>query len=77
MCDSLQLHKFESLIYLHAQAEYSSELGKNYHNEICKPYLIHISQEYAHTIVLLYEYIQYLALFHITQRAYQLPTLFL
>ena len=35
-CTSLQFHKFESLIYLHAQAEYGSEPGEYYNNTICK-----------------------------------------
>ena len=52
-CASPQLHKFESLVYLHAQAEYGSELGKDFNNKICRPYLIHISQEYSHTTGLL------------------------
>ena len=75
-CASPQFHKFESLISFNAQAEYESELGKYYHNTICKPYLIHISQESAHITGLLDQYIQYLALCRLTQRAYQIPTIF-
>ena len=49
ICVSPQFHKSESLIYFHAQTEYGSGLGEDYHNTICKPDLIQISQEYDHT----------------------------
>ena len=75
-CASPQLQKFESFIYFHAQSEYGSELGEDYHNIICKQYLIHTSQEYFRTTVLLYQYFHHLALCHFTQRAYQLLTIF-
>ena len=74
-CASPQLHKFRSLIYFPAQAQYGSELGKGYHNTICKPDLIQMSQESAHTNGLLDQYLQNLDLCLLTQRAYQLPTM--
>ena len=75
-CDSPQVQKFESLISFHAQDEYGSKLGEEYHNIICKPDLIHISQEYDHTIELVYKYLQHISFCHLTQHAYQLPTIF-
>ena len=72
-CASLKFHKFESLISFYAQDEYGSEIWEDYHNIICKPDQIKISQESYHTNGLLEKYIQHLALYHLTQHAYQLP----
>ena len=72
--DSPQFLKCESLISFYAQSDYGSELGDNCHNKICKPALIPISQESAHTTGLLEQYLQNIALFHLTQIAYHLTT---
>ena len=74
-CSSPQLHKFEALISFHAQDDFGYELGEDYHNKICKSYLIQISQESAHTTGLLEKYIQHLDLCHIIQLAYQILTM--
>ena len=61
-CSSPQFHNFESLVSFHKQADYGSELGGYYHNTICKPDLIHISQESSHITALLEQYLLCLAL---------------
>ena len=58
---SLKFHKFEALIYFHAQYEYGSELEEYYNNKICKPDMIQISQESAYTTGLLEQYLQHLS----------------
>ena len=60
MCASPQFHKFKSLIYFNAHAEYGSEIWEDSDKPICKPDMIHISQESAHNTGLLEQYIQHL-----------------
>ena len=74
-CASPQFQKLEPLIYLHAQDDYGSELGEDFYNTICKPDLIQISQESAHTTGLLEQFIQHLALWNLTKHTYQPPTM--
>ena len=72
---SPQCHKFDPLIYFHAQAEYGSEIGEDSHNTTFKPDLIQIFQKPAHTTRFLGKYLQNLSLCHLTQSAFQIPTI--
>ena len=72
-CASLRFQKFESLIFFHARSEYGSTLVEDYHNKICEPDLMQLSQLSAYTTGLLEQYIHNLALCNLNQRAYQLP----
>ena len=56
-CASLHFQKFESLISFHAQADYGSERQEDYQNKIYKPDPIQISQESAHTNILIEKYL--------------------
>ena len=51
-------------------------LGIITRKKIYKPDMIHTTQESDHTNGLLEQYIQNIALLHLTQCAYQLPTMF-